>query len=178
MTNLNKGNTKLIILGIIFLVLVGGGYVYYQNQLPATSINNGSKGGEDSTLIDVDKMSGDDIMAMVIDNENSLTGQLLDVSGGNSKGSAYLLRKDGVIYHYVEANLPELGSGLAYEGWLVNKTPSLEFFSTGVMDQSNGVYTLSYSSDGEYPGYDSVVITLETKVDATPEKHIIEGVVR
>jgi hypothetical protein len=46
------------------------------------------------------------------------------------------------------------------------------------MEKTNGIYTLSYTADNEYSGYDDVVITLETKVDETPEDHILEGTVK
>lgn len=103
--------------------------------------------------------------------------ELNDVSGGISSGVAYVLRENGSLSHSVEAKLPTLETGLAYEGWLVSKTPTLKFFSTGIMKKEGGMFVLSYQAEKEYLGYDEVVITLETKVDEIPEKHILEGMV-
>jgi hypothetical protein len=112
---------------------------------------------------------------IVKDNE-TLIATLIDVSGGTSSGKGYVLRKGSKLYHYVLAELPEPQGTNKYEGWLVKKKPSLKFFSTGVMQMTeDGHYELLYTSDNESLGYDFVVITEETKVDETPEKHIIEG---
>ena len=39
----------------------------------------------------------------------------------------------------------------------------------------DGKWFLEYQANNEYPTYLTIVITLETIVDTTPEKHIIEG---
>jgi hypothetical protein len=53
---------------------------------------------------------------------------------------------------------------------------SKEFISTGKMTKAaNGMYELSFESNNQYVGYDMVTITLEKMMDATPEKHILEG---
>ena len=101
--------------------------------------------------------------------------ELKDVSGGVSSGVAYILRENGSLSHRVEAKLPAPATGSVYEGWLVSKAPTLKFFSTGVMKKEGEMSVLSYEADEEYLGYDEVVITLETKVDEIPEKHILEG---
>lgn len=104
-----------------------------------------------------------------------LKAELVNVSGGEATGTAYVLRENGELKHYVEADLPVLEEGLFYEGWLVKKEPELEFFSTGVMDNKDDFYTLTYLSKEEYLGFNEVVITLETVIDETPEDHILEG---
>lgn len=115
-----------------------------------------------------------DFMAQLVNNPDTLVADLVDVSGGTASGKGYVNRQDGVLYHYVEANLPEPAEGSVYEGWLVQQRP-LKFFSTGVLEQQDDAYTLTYTSDTEYEGYNFVVITEETVVDETPEAHVIEG---
>jgi hypothetical protein len=187
--NLQKGNTQLIIIVLVLLGLFGGGYFYFQSsqsQQPATPTKIDSMADkksivkDDETMMEKDTaiMDRKDVMEMVLNDNSSLTGKLVDVSGGSSSGTAYLLRRNSTLYHYVEAQLPDPAPGLVYEGWLVSKTPTLKFFSTGVMNQSNTTFTLSYTTDNEYAGYNDVVITLETEVDAAPEDHILEGIVK
>lgn len=101
---------------------------------------------------------------------------LIDVSGGDSSGTGYILRKDDMLLHYVLADLPEPEGTNVYEGWLVRQGATPQFFSTGVMEvTSDGDYELVYKSETVSEGFDFVVITEETVVDATPEKHVIEG---
>jgi hypothetical protein len=61
-----------------------------------------------------------------------LVAKLEDVSGGDSSGTAIIIREN-VLKHEVEASLPELVGDTFYEGWLVKQKPSLKFFSTGVI---------------------------------------------
>lgn len=112
-------------------------------------------------------------------NLNTLRGELMDVTGGESHGTGYLLRTSEGVKHMVIADLPAPAKGYVYEGWLVRQEPKLEFFSTGVMEKEyDGMYTLTYEDNATHQGFDFVVITLEEKVDATPETHILEGIVR
>ena len=180
---LQKGNTALIVVVVVAVALLIGGFVAYTNnqQAPTTfpevekSVDM-SEGEnmmvEDGSEVMMDEETKVDIMT----DPDSLTAVLADVSGGNSSGTGYVLRKDGKLTHMVVADLPDPEEGTVYEGWLVNKTPTLKFFSTGVLEQGDdGKYSVSYMSDNLYEGYNFVVITLETVVDETPEDHIIEG---
>ncbi len=112
----------------------------------------------------------------IMNNPATLKTALHSVVGDGSTGMAYVLRLNGKLYHFVRAMLPEPLESHSYEGWLVKQQPELEFFSTGVMEQTvEGEYTLMYMSDESSEGYNQVVITLESIVDETPETHIIEG---
>ncbi len=170
-------------LGILLLVIFAvGSFFYFRSQpesigvmeeLPLASDESPQEEVAEEVIIEETS-----VKEMVMQDEDSLIGELEDVTRGNSSGEAYILRKDGHLYHYVGAALPTPPQGMVYEGWLVRKTPTLKFFSTGVMLQENGRYVLSYDAEGESQGYNEVVITLETKVDEIPEKHVLEGVVR
>ena len=105
---------------------------------------------------------------------SSYTTSLKDVSGGNSRGTASLVVVNNDLTHNVTANLPDPPVGSVYEGWLVNSSTG-DFFSTGVMGKFNNQYQLQFKAEQDYRGYLTVVITLETIVDNTPEQHILEG---
>ncbi len=105
--------------------------------------------------------------------------ELEDVSGGNSKGTGYISRGAKALSHEVMAELPDPVGTDFYEGWLVQQTPTLKFFSTGEMvKEDDGSYSLSFQSERRYEDYNFVVITLETLRDDVPEKHILEGLAK
>ena len=170
-----------ILLVITVLALATGGYfllISNNKAIPNTSIDSPAKNDmETASLIDepvAEKLMPNEI----INSPETKTGKLDDVSGGSSFGTAYVLRENNMLYHYVDASLPDPNGSNVYEGWLVKKSPQLLFFSTGIMEKGNdGNYVLTFMSDDLSDGYDFVVITEETIVDKTPEKHIIEGLV-
>ncbi|MFC1637908.1 hypothetical protein ACFL2R_00645 [Patescibacteria group bacterium] len=115
--------------------------------------------------------TGQSVLDSIKDNSETKTGTLSDVTGGTSSGTTYLLRDNQMLYHTIEANLPDPQGNNEYEGWLVKKGFVVKFFSTGVMNkESDGTYSLSYTSNELSEGYDFVVITEETAVDEKPEK--------
>lgn len=180
--NFQKGQGALIFVIFVAVILLIGGFVLYtQTQTPQTTTprNKASQSTGEFTDTGGDPLENQDLLDDLINDPNSLSGTLEDVSGGNSSGIAYVLRKDGKLWHTVNANLPEPPLGTVYEGWLVNKTPALAFFSTGLLEkQDNGAYTLSYTNQSPFFGYDEVVVTIESEVDEIPEEHILEGVVK
>ena len=69
-------------------------------------------------------------------------------------------------------------AGKFYEGWLVKKTPSLTFISTGKLAEENGVWKLNFISPTNYMEYGQVVVTEESAangLDNKPEAHVFEG---
>lgn len=119
----------------------------------------------------------DDSFTMEI-SEDADKISLKDVVGGTSSGVATRLLENGIFSHYVIADLPELEGKNFYEGWLVRGVPGdadFKFISTGKMISVKGGYTLNFDSKTDYTEFGQVVITLETIMDATPEKHILEG---
>lgn len=181
---MQKGNSTLILVLLAALLLLGGGYYFQQmgsetNETTDKMMKGGDKhlmeDGEDIDLEDTE-MEITNSMKMMVGDENTLSGELEDVSGGTSSGTAYVLRKDDSLFHFVEAQMPKPAEGSVYEGWLVNRSNGVKFFSTGIMEETvDGVYTLTYESKDTSEGYNFVVITEETVVDETPEVHIIEG---
>ena len=181
----NKNSTLLITL-VLVVMLAGGFLVFRANQsLPKTDDVVPSPSHMEPELNPKGVVPDNDEMPKTVQgtenyiklDSNTISGPLTDVTGGDSTGTAYTLRKDGQLLHFVEAELPEPAEGSVYEGWLVNQTP-LAFFSTGVMNKNKtGTYTLLFTSNETHPKFNHVVITEETVVDETPEKHIIEGTI-
>lgn len=104
---------------------------------------------------------------------------IVDVSGGNAKGEAWLAIKGEKTHHRVIAhNLPQLLNGDFYEGWLVKDAAAGDFFSTGamIMEENSSKFTLNYQTEGDKSDYRLVVITLEPDDgDPAPAAHILEG---
>lgn len=123
--------------------------------------------------------AGYPVIAALINDSALESGRLDAVLDQSGSGTAYVVRRSGVLAHRVQADLPDLAEGQFYEGWLVDQAPELQFFSTGKMKLlPNGSWLLEYISDQEYVGYDYVVITLETVDDGQPEDHVIEGLLK
>ncbi len=181
---LQKGNVVLIIVVVLAVILLIAGFVFYSRpQAPETTtpepeiptqIQTETKPYEEEISFVIQ-----DLLDDIISDPETLTGALSDVSGGSGNGEAYVLRKAGKLWHAVSATLPKPEPGTVYEGWLVNKTSTNKFFSTGVMEkQQNGAYVISFVSNNLYEEFNEVVITLETVVNSTPEEHILEGIVK
>jgi hypothetical protein len=139
---------------------------------------------EESSLLPADSnqveepviSSEEEVKITAMDDPSSIYTELEDLTEQGVVGGAYIVRIDGKLYHHVSANLNDPPEGQVYEGWLVRKEPSLDFFSTGVMKRTpGGRYELTYKADQPYDVYNDVVITLESKVDEIPEEHVLEG---
>lgn len=185
---MNKG---IVIAGIIILVLVVGGF-YVANQQAKQAEQTkmaqekaAMKAKEDTAMKEKESKDAmmkkdEEVMTMAMQDTSSKKATLTDVSGGTGTGKAYVLRKNGKLYHTATANVPDPAAGTFYEGWLAVKGANPpQFVDTGKLKkQKDGSYQVSYSSDNLYEGYDFVVITWEKVDDQQPEKHILEGVAK
>ena len=160
----------ILVVAVIIVVLViifSGGEEANNNE----ELSENTQETESMT----EKMEEGAVLAMVLGSENTQVIELLAVDESESSGAAYRLYEDGVLYHSVVATMPAPSEGNVYEGWLVQPDP-LMVVSTGLLvNQEDSVWTLEFSSDQEYATYLTVVITEETVVDDTPERHVIEG---
>ena len=179
---------KIIIITIIIIIILGGLYLLFNNnssEIDSEKItpekqelieqkNTPSKITEEAPVIE-------EYLEQIINNPLTKNTTLKDVTGKASTGTAYILRVDNSLTHYIQATLPDPKEGNQYEGWLVKKTPTLTFFSTGVLiKEANGNYILRYGVDdfdNTTKGLNFVVVTEETVIDETPETHILEGTI-
>lgn len=174
-------NLKYNVIGIILVVVIAGGYVYFSqnrtsDQSPNTVMKEKMVEDGSADMAAMDEKKKDAIIQMILDDPSTIRSGLTNVSERKGMGVGYILRKDGKLYHYVQATLKEPLDGAFYEGWLVNKKPALTFISTGeMMPVGEDSFVLMYEDDEAYEGYNDIVITLETVKDETPEEHILEG---
>lgn len=107
-----------------------------------------------------------------------IEGSLKDVTGNNQFGTGYIYNNTVSLQHKVTAQLSDIKTDSFYEGWLVDKNTN-KFFSTGKMRKTpDGNWILEFIGDSNKESYDYAVITLETKIDETPEDHVIEGYIK
>ena len=83
--------------------------------------------------------------------------ELKDVSG---KGGMGVATKSEIM-----ADLPDLGEGQLYQGWLENSSGKTVLL--GNLKMAKGGWILDYSSS-KYPGYNKIIVTQGTA-------HILEG---
>lgn len=69
------------------------------------------------------------------------------------------------------ADLPELGNGEFYEGWLIGGERRV---NVGKLIKEKGGWLLEFVGDEGLVEYDLVVITLEVRDDKSPEK-VLKG---
>lgn len=154
----------------------------------------GKKVDSDVGLVPVDNSADAEVSVMMDKTESSkdvmikeislftLSGELADVSGGSSTGTAMAGFTDGTYNLYATFNnLPTPGENFFYEGWAVRKSP-FAFISTGELNNKDSVYSNTYMSGADYSDYDFYVLTIEPtddgvdgKPDPAPAEHILEG---
>lgn len=74
----------------------------------------------------------------------------------------------------VLADLPTLESGQFYQAWLENSDGS-EVVSMGTLSEKKGGWLLDYQSRKNLDDFNHVLVTRETKLDATPETTLLSG---
>lgn len=177
------------IIGIV-LILAGGAFVYikvlpqnrtgeaqerplivedFSEPSPSVAVQNGT-----ATEVEIPRQQESTLEERLMADPASVKAELTDITGGSSSGTAYMLRKNGQLFHTVSARLPEPTNGEFYEGWLIKELPRLTSFSTGKLRKlDNGLYFLAFNADEEYPDFSKVVVTIETSDDGKPERHVL-----
>lgn len=146
------------------ILLVGGGLFLFFVGIPSGPSTG--PGQEERGVLET-ILAGDGSLKAVLEPSEG--------SGSSGSGLAYKLAQNGRLYHAVQARMEDPSEGAVYEGWLVQPEP-LRFFSTGVLElNEQGEWALELRLDEEYPTYTRAIITEETLVDDTPERHILEG---
>jgi len=160
-------NIKIIAPIIIFAIIAAAVVIFYSNQqsnstepqITRNSSQNNSNLADKDDKFDVAELSG------VQGYEDSSGMAIRDYNGHT-------------FTHTVNALIPDPPTGKFYEGWLVQKEPSLKFFSTGKLEKIGDTYSLDYTLPQDKSDYPDVVVTLETEkngLDGIPEAHVLEG---
>lgn len=168
-----KGFAGLAVLFIVALAIGGGAAYYFYTQvqnLESTPKPTGVAQDNGKQVPGVDEEKPQEAEPEV--------ASLEAVGGYEGSGRATRIFENDTFTHTVSATLREPAEGKFYEGWLVDKTPELVFFSTGKLVKTGGAYNLEYTSKTNYEEYSDVVITEETEengLDGVPENHVLEG---
>ena len=160
-------NKSLFLIPVVLIIGVGGVAFFILQSRPEISVED-----QVTSITPTAQVTQPAIEVEVEETE------ILPVGNYTGEGIATRIFDGTQFTHSVKANLPDPAEGKFYEGWLVIKTPSLRFFSTGKMVKDNGQYVLSYQTGKNQSEYNEVVITKETEslgLDNNPETHVLEG---
>ena len=160
-------NYYWIIIAIVVLVVTVVGVIWYIDK---TKVIETPK---DTTTTTTTSSS------LVVGSKTQIeTIKLKSLENYSGDGTATRIFKNGKFIHTVTTTLGNPAPGKFYEGWLVNMSKAPPFFSTGLVENIDGVYELTYESNIGYLDYTMVVITEETSAngfDGVPEDHVLEG---
>lgn len=109
--------------------------------------------------------------------EFTLKGELTDVSGGSSTGTAMAgYHPAGYALEARFQNLPDPEGTDFYEGWILVQGDPTTVMTTGRAKKEGEEYVNMFSSDEDLTERTFYVLTLEPDDgDPSPAKHIIEG---
>lgn len=165
-------NYYWIIITIVVLILFTVGilwYVGYGSRVDKTPV----------TTPTIPKVTSSSEASSSATKKNAVeTIKLKAVGSYTGSGTTTRIFIDGKFTHTITAALANPAAGKFYEGWLVNMSKTPPFFSTGPVENIDGVYKLTYETDVDYSSYTMVVITEETSdngFDGIPEAHVLEG---
>ena len=157
-----------LVWGLVLLVLgVVGGWFWMTNRVePGDVIEVG-----DNLEIDEEVFERFRGMGGVSDTAEKI--ELRPVVGESGFGVATREMIGEQLFYSVMADLPELGNGEFYEGWLVDGDRDV---SMGRLVKEKGGWLLEYVGNKELVRYDLVVVTLEVRDDKIREKEVLKGV--
>lgn len=158
----------IVLMLVILLLAVGLIWLNYNNE-------------DDSVNAPIQPYSTNQISETSEPSENTEQQEIEEIpltSVGNYSGDGTATRTiTGEYIHTVTANIGNPAEGKFYEGWIVGGPD--EFISTGKLTQeTEGVWTLVFTSPSDKSAYTQVVITEETEangLDNNPEDHVLEG---
>lgn len=155
---------KLLILAVVIFI----GYYLWNNSNTSQTLP------VETSDLPTESMTEEEKMTL----ESSLSANLLAVGSFTGTGEATTSWSGTTFSHSLTTTLSDPAEGTFYEGWLVRKSPTLTFISTGKLKLLDGQYGLSFTSDINYPDHLDIVVTQETTangLDNKPEAHVLEG---
>lgn len=159
-----------IVIGLGILILIAGVVYIRQKNSPTTEITTTPQ-----TLSVQDQIEQKFNTQIPDDVEKA---ELKDVSGGTASGIATRKYVDGTFDFNVLADLSDPEDGKFYEAWLVKGNEGEDDYSivpTAKFTLAKGGWMLEYKSSTDYTDHSKILVTLESKLDNTPEETILEG---
>lgn len=156
---------QYLVIGVVILIIIGGALFFFsrnQSQIQETP--------QETSQEFIPSGETQEITVETI--------ELKPVGVYTGFGTASRDFNGKTFTHLVTAKLGDPSEGKFYEGWLVKKEPTLNFFSTGKLERKGGDFVLLFTDNQDYPDYKDVVITEETEnlgQDGNPEAHVLEG---
>jgi len=154
-----------IVFGSFLLLIVLVTYFYFKNQsnlsvptepVPTVSLDEKVEGRFDTKLP-----------------ENVEKTELKPLALGSSFAAATREYVNGQFNLAILADLPDPEAGQFYQAWLT--VGDGQQLSLGKLRQAKGGWLLEFSSNVDYSKHNDVAITLESTLDTTPEKTILQG---
>jgi len=156
-----------IVLGIIFVVVVGG-LLYMRNKQRGEEMRvpEDQIASSGNTERKIEEKFNTDIP------DDAEKAELKDVSEGDGSAIATRKSEDGKTQIAVLADLPDPESGKKYYVWVEKDD---EFISLGGMRLAKGGWVFDQTSSKDLTEFDKVVISLEGTVGKSPDKRVLEG---
>ena len=107
--------------------------------------------------------------------ENAEMLELKNLTQDSISALAARSKTDSMYNISVLADLPDPKPGSQYSAWLLKDTKDKEFVKLGNLRIAKGGYLIDYQSKTDYSDYNMVLISEETKNDATIETKLLEG---
>jgi hypothetical protein len=161
-------NRRDIVIGFIILAVVAA-IIYFVRRPKVTPI-------ETLPTPSVEEQIEDKFKIKIP--EDTQKAELKDITGGTLSGIAARKYEAGKFSLTLLADLPDLATGEFYQAWLVRGTTgnaNYSLISIGQMRIAKGGYLLDYSGNVDYTDYQSVIVSLETKLGQLPANRILEG---
>ena len=149
--NINRRDVLVGLLAVIILGIIV--YIFVKPNTPSTLVTLPTPKAEETVENKFKRDIPDDIEK----------AELSDVSGGTGSGIA--TRTEILV------DLADPKHGEFYQAWLEKDG---KLVSLGKLRMEKGGWIIEYNSAG-YPGYNKVIISLESRFDSTMETKVLEG---
>ena len=203
--NSQKGLAMPMVIGMVVLVIIVGGVVYFANQEPSIVTNEVMEKKDQvmekkdevmmekkdevmmkkgDVMIKEENMMKKDGEVMMEKDFNSIISKansiiLKDSDNFGATGTAWLGVYNGKTYHRIlTKNMPALSGNNFYEGWLVRTGLNFSVFSTGRLkyDPITKEANLDFIAGGDKSDHRFVVVTVEPDDgNPKPDKHVVEA---
>ena len=162
-------NRRDIVIGFIILAVVAG-IIYFVRRPKTTPIET------PVATPSFEEQFENKFNTQIPDNLDK--AELKDITRQGGSGLATRNYENGIFNLTVLADLPDLEPNDFYEVWLSRGTAgqnNYSLISIGSLQIAKGGFLLDFNENKNYSDYQNVIISLETKLNTSPEKIILEG---